>query len=114
MTKQPENPQQQPTLYTPAEVANFFRVDPKTVTRWARTGTLNPVTLPSGHRRYHASEIHRLLQVGNAPDDMPADDGADVTPAANPRANAILNAVIRDYFDGDPSALIKAVRDGLG
>ncbi|MXQ62539.1 helix-turn-helix domain-containing protein [Actinomadura rayongensis] len=114
MTKNPEEPQQ-PTLYTPAEVANFFRVDPKTVTRWARTGTLNPVTLPSGHRRYHASEIHRLLQTGNAPDphDLPADDGTDTAPASNPRANAILNAVIRDYFDGDPIALIKAVRDGL-
>ncbi|MFC0040149.1 helix-turn-helix domain-containing protein [Actinomadura rayongensis] len=115
MTNKPEEPQQ-PTLYTPAEVANFFRVDPKTVTRWARTGTLNPVTLPSGHRRYPAAEIHRLLQVGNAPgpDGLPADDGADVAPASNPRANAILNAVIRDYFDGDATALIRAVRDGLG
>ncbi|POM25270.1 Helix-turn-helix domain protein [Actinomadura rubteroloni] len=114
MTKKPEEPQQ-PTLYTPAEVANFFRVDPKTVTRWARTGTLNPVTLPSGHRRYHASEIHRLLQVGNTPDPdtRPAADGAAIPPPSNPRANAILNAVIRDYFDGDPVALIKAVRDGL-
>ncbi|POM27153.1 Helix-turn-helix domain protein [Actinomadura rubteroloni] len=112
MTKKPEEPQQ-PTLYTPAEVANFFRVDPKTVTRWARTGTLNPITLPSGHRRYHAAEIHNLLQAGNAPDPAAAAD-PDPVPRPNPRARAVLNAVIRDYFDGDATALIKAVRDGLG
>ncbi|MXQ64457.1 helix-turn-helix domain-containing protein [Actinomadura rayongensis] len=112
MTNKAEEPQQ-PNLYTPAEVAGFFRVDPKTVTRWAKTGTLNPITLPSGHRRYHAAEIHKLLQVGNAPDPTgPADGGT--APESNPRARAILNAVIRDYFDGDATALIKAVRDGLG
>ncbi|POM24991.1 Helix-turn-helix domain protein [Actinomadura rubteroloni] len=105
MTKKPEEPQQ-PTLYTPAEVANFFRVDPKTVTRWARTGTLNPVTLPSGHRRYHASEIHRLLQIGNAA----AHTTTDPEPGPSPRARAVLDSVIRDYFNGDPSAAIKAIR----
>ncbi|MXQ66985.1 helix-turn-helix domain-containing protein [Actinomadura rayongensis] len=94
--KQPE----QPTLYTPAEVAQLFRVDPKTVTRWAKTGTLHPVTLPSGHRRYRASEIHKLLDLGNA-------SGADAAPSApSGRALAVLHGVVRDYFDGDVTAVV--------
>ncbi|MXQ67028.1 helix-turn-helix domain-containing protein [Actinomadura rayongensis] len=107
MAKQPEEPQQ-PTLYTPAEVANFFRVDPKTVTRWARTGTLHPITLPSGHRRYHADEIHRLLKTGDAG----ADDN-HAEPEPSPRARAVLHSVIRTYFGGDATAAIKALRTEL-
>ncbi len=49
-------------LLTPAEVAALFRVDPKTVTRWARAGRLTAVRTPGGHRRYHAAEVHRLLE----------------------------------------------------
>jgi excisionase family DNA binding protein len=48
---------------TPAEVAQLFRVDPKTVTRWARAGKLSSVRTLGGHRRYRASEIRRLLRV---------------------------------------------------
>jgi hypothetical protein len=35
-------------LLTPAEVAAMFRVDPKTVTRWAKAGKLSsrPLTAP--------------------------------------------------------------------
>ena len=39
-------------MLRPREVALLFKVDPKTVTRWAKTGRLTPVVLPSGHRRY--------------------------------------------------------------
>ncbi|MXQ63139.1 helix-turn-helix domain-containing protein [Actinomadura rayongensis] len=105
--KQPEEPQQ-PTLYTPAEVAMFFRVDPKTVTRWARTGTLHPITLPSGHRRYHAEEIHKLLQAGDAHADVP-----DPEPEPSPRARAVLHSVVRTYFNGDAIAAIKTLRTDL-
>jgi predicted site-specific integrase-resolvase len=38
-------------LLTPAEVVVAFRVDPKTVTRWAKTGKLSSVRTPGGHRR---------------------------------------------------------------
>lgn len=48
-------------LLTPAEVARAFRVDPKTVTRWARSGKLHPIMTPAGHRRYRESEINALL-----------------------------------------------------
>lgn len=48
-------------LLSPAEVAALFRVDPKTVTRWANTGKLTTVRTPSGQRRYSESECKRIL-----------------------------------------------------
>jgi excisionase family DNA binding protein len=48
-------------LLTPAEVAALFRVDPKTVTRWARAGKLTSLRTLGGHRRYRESEIRALL-----------------------------------------------------
>lgn len=44
-------------LLTPAEVAAAFRVDPKTVTRWAKSGKLNSIRTLGGHRRYLESEV---------------------------------------------------------
>lgn len=49
------------TLLTPAEVAALFRVDPKTVTRWAKAGKLTSIRTLGGHRRYRANEVHALL-----------------------------------------------------
>lgn len=49
------------TLLTPAEVAALFRVDPKTVTRWAKAGKINSIRTLGGHRRYRADEVHELL-----------------------------------------------------
>jgi len=51
------------TLLTPAEVATMFRVDPKTVTRWARAGKLKSIKTLGGHRRYLESEVRALLDV---------------------------------------------------
>ena len=48
-------------LLTPAEVAALFRVDPKTVARWAQSGQLRCVRTLGGHRRFPASEVYRLL-----------------------------------------------------
>ena len=48
-------------LMTPAEVAALFRVDPKTVTRWADAGKLTPVRTLGGHRRYRQDEVQNLL-----------------------------------------------------
>jgi excisionase family DNA binding protein len=48
-------------LMTPAEVAKVFRVDPKTVTRWANLGRLGSVKTPGGHRRYWESEVRQAL-----------------------------------------------------
>lgn len=49
------------TLLTPAEVAALFRVDPKTVTRWAKAGKLSSIRTLGGHRRYRESEVKGLL-----------------------------------------------------
>lgn len=51
-------------LLTPSEVAKMFRVDPKTVTRWARTGRLSSIRTLGGHRRYRSSEVRHLLHNG--------------------------------------------------
>jgi excisionase family DNA binding protein len=48
-------------LLTPAEVASLFRVDPKTVTRWAKAGKLNSIRTLGGHRRYREVEVRALL-----------------------------------------------------
>ena len=48
-------------LLTPAEVASLFRVDPKTVTRWAKAGKLTAIRTLGGHRRYRQSEVQSLL-----------------------------------------------------
>jgi excisionase family DNA binding protein len=70
----PTNPQTTPTrdgssadqgqpdaLLTPGEVATLFRVNPKTVTRWARAGKLTAIRTLGGHRRFRASEIRNCL-----------------------------------------------------
>jgi len=54
-------------LLTPAEVAKLFRVDPKTVTRWAKSGKLSSIRTLGGHRRYRADEVRTLLE-GQRPD----------------------------------------------
>jgi excisionase family DNA binding protein len=49
-------------LLTPSEVAVLFRVDPKTVTRWARAGRISAIRTIGGHRRFRASEVQRFLE----------------------------------------------------
>ena len=63
-------------LLTPAEVAALFRVDPKTVTRWAKAGKLSAIRTLGGHRRFRESEVLALLN-GDA---RPA--GPEAGPAA--------------------------------
>jgi excisionase family DNA binding protein len=52
----------QENLLTPSEVASMFRVDPKTVTRWAKAGKLTSIKTLGGHRRYKESEVKALLK----------------------------------------------------
>jgi excisionase family DNA binding protein len=49
-------------LLTPGEVARLFRVDPKTVTRWAMDGKLTCIRTLGGHRRFKADEVYALLK----------------------------------------------------
>lgn len=39
----------------------MFRVDPKTVTRWATAGRISSIRTPGGHRRFRESEVNELL-----------------------------------------------------
>lgn len=64
-------------LLTPAEVATMFRVDPKTVTRWANTGKIEHIRTPGGHRRYRESVVRALLDGPVAPE--PPGDGHEPT-----------------------------------
>jgi excisionase family DNA binding protein len=61
------------SLLTPAEVAAMFRVDPKTVTRWAKAGKLSSIRTLGGHRRYRETEVRALLS-GTLPEQR---NGAD-------------------------------------
>ena len=54
-------------LLTPAEVAAMFRVDPKTVTRWASPKTpdsrrLACIRTLGGHRRFRERDVRALLE----------------------------------------------------
>lgn len=49
-------------LLTPREVASLFRVDPKTITRWAKAGKLRSIKTLGGHRRYRESVVQALLE----------------------------------------------------
>lgn len=53
--------QENEQLLTPSEVAAMFRVNPKTVTRWARAGKISAIRTLGGHRRFKASEIRKFL-----------------------------------------------------
>lgn len=60
-------PTESEPLLTPAEVAAMFRVDPKTVTRWAKAGKLSSIRTLGGHRRYRESEVRELLSGVSTP-----------------------------------------------
>ena len=48
-------------LLTPSEVARLMRVDPKTVTRWAKAGRVPSLRTPGGHVRIRRSVVLALL-----------------------------------------------------
>jgi excisionase family DNA binding protein len=55
-------PAERNDLLTPAEVAVLFRVNPKTVTRWARAGKISAIRTLGGHRRFRREEIESVLR----------------------------------------------------
>lgn len=63
--------QKDDALLTPAEVAALFRVDPKTVTRWAKAGKLSSIRTLGGHRRYRADEVRKFLEGARQSGEMP-------------------------------------------
>lgn len=65
---EPTLPDETEPLLTPGEVAALFRVDPKTVTRWARTKRIPSIKTVGGHRRYRESVVRALLQDDPGPE----------------------------------------------
>jgi excisionase family DNA binding protein len=53
-------------LLTPSEVAALFRVDPKTVSRWATAGRIGSIRTPGGHHRFRESEVRAILAGGGS------------------------------------------------
>jgi excisionase family DNA binding protein len=49
-------------LLTPAEVGLLFRVDARTVVRWAASGLMDSVQTPGGRWRFPESAVRRQLR----------------------------------------------------
>lgn len=54
---EPRHTPTEPALLTIGEAARALGVHVDTVRRWADTGRINAITLPSGHRRFYAADI---------------------------------------------------------
>lgn len=48
-------------LLTPQEVADLFRVTDRTVRRWAITGRLDGIKMPSGRWRFRESAVTTVM-----------------------------------------------------
>jgi excisionase family DNA binding protein len=49
-------------ILTPTEVARLFRVDAKTVSRWAEKNQIKYFRTPGGHRRYYRRDFDEYLK----------------------------------------------------
>ena len=61
-----EEEEEEPMFLTPREVAGFFGVDTKTVSRWANAGKLDGkvrmIRTPGNHRRFRTEDVKKLLE----------------------------------------------------
>lgn len=48
-------------ILTPVEVAKLFRVDPKTIARWAESGKIRSFKTLGGHRRFRRHWIESMI-----------------------------------------------------
>ena len=58
-------------LFTPAEVARMFRVNPKTVTRWAKQKRMTSIMTLGGHRRFYGAELKKMMDDSRVPRVIP-------------------------------------------
>lgn len=49
-------------ILTASQVAQYFGVGTRTVTRWRREGKLRPFRTPGGHTRYYGRDILPYLE----------------------------------------------------
>ncbi|MEU5995220.1 BldC family transcriptional regulator [Spirillospora sp. NPDC047418] len=86
-----------PDLLTPAEVAALFRVDSKTVTRWAQQKMLSSIRTVGGHRRYRAAEVYELLNSER-----------------RSGFHAAVETLVDDHYDGDPTRAVIDLAERYG
>lgn len=60
-------PPDTPDPMYPYEVAAVYRVDPKTVSRWADQGLLDSIHTLGGHRRIPLAAMQKALRDGYSP-----------------------------------------------
>jgi excisionase family DNA binding protein len=53
-------------MLTPRQVALMFSVDPKTVSRWARSGRLAATKTPGGHHRFKEADVKKAMAADDA------------------------------------------------
>ena len=100
-----------PDLLTPGEVAELFRVDPKTVTKWAMAGKLSCIRTVGGHRRYKTAEVCALL-VPAAPLGPPS--GRPTVNCPVPGFGPLESAIMTVVWDAAQPLTVRSVRDRLG
>lgn len=61
---------------SPAETADLFGVDTKTITRWVRAGKLPALRTVGGHHRFDPVEMRRILDAGRIPTPQGGQDDA--------------------------------------
>ena len=58
----PDTPELDPLL-TGREVATRLNITTRTLDRWVTDGTIVPLRLPNGYRRYRTSDVDALLTI---------------------------------------------------
>jgi excisionase family DNA binding protein len=92
-------------LLTPSEASARFRVDCKTISRWAKAGKLHSIRTLGGHRRFYENEVTALLR-GETWDPPPGVTLEQDAPDP-------LKAPIRTLWPGSAAGPAAAVRDRL-
>ncbi|MEA2485528.1 MAG: hypothetical protein QOD46_639, partial [Actinomycetota bacterium] len=62
-------------LLSRAQVAALFRVTPRTVLRWTKSGKLNPIRTAAGHPRYRQDEVRAVLREMDTPSSSTGSSG---------------------------------------
>ena len=67
MSPRRNKPPDSERLWTPAEFAAAMRVEPQTVTQWARDGLIPCIRTPSGRPRFRDSVVQAVLKGEESP-----------------------------------------------
>jgi len=111
-------------LLTAGDVAREFRVDPKTVGRWAAARRIKSFKTPGGHRRYRRGDVRAVLEADETTGDRyllwsqergmwwrPAASGytTDVVHAGRYTTDETIRHVLRSARKGVPTRVTVAI-----